>query len=443
MSREILECPYCPRGKLMPVLGSGHPQADVLMLKHSPMSSEIEEGVAFYGRSGNALMKSFKRLGIDPLVVYGTLCVKCPVAEPDLAPQECVARLVEEIAIVQPKIVVVMGEPSLRVLNGLQRPPLAPDRAARGRDPGLHPDHRRPLRPGHRRKPRRRGRQAALLARLPHARHVVRGPAAVLTTSASAIHTNCASFAGVAVAVSAVDGAETGDHRRLLGPSTWRVVPRTARAGRRAGAAVGGGRATRRRATPHGPSASVAGSPGAPAAACPRHRRRSTGRLGVGRRLGARRRRGGADLLEERHALDVGGLGEHVDRADAAELVAGLLELGGVRGQGRRVAGDVDDLLRLALDQPADDFLREAGAGRVDDDDVGLAGLLEQGPDAGAGVGGDELGVLDPVALGVALGVFDRLGDDLESPDLARLAAPSSGRSCRCRRRGRRRARGR
>ena len=79
MSREIQECPHCPRGKLMPVLGSGHPQADVFMLKHAPLASEIEEGVAFYGRSGNALMKSFKRLGIDPLVVYGTLCVKCPM----------------------------------------------------------------------------------------------------------------------------------------------------------------------------------------------------------------------------------------------------------------------------------------------------------------------------------------------------------------------------
>ena len=106
----------------MPVLGSGHPQADVFMLKHAPLASEIEEGVAFYGRSGNALMKSFKRLGIDPLVVYGTLCVKCPIPEPDLAAGECVARLVEELAIVQPKIVVVMGEPALRVLNGLSVP---------------------------------------------------------------------------------------------------------------------------------------------------------------------------------------------------------------------------------------------------------------------------------------------------------------------------------
>jgi uracil-DNA glycosylase len=129
MSREIQECPHCPRGKLMPVLGSGHPQADIFMLKQAPMVSEIEEGVAFYGRSGNALMKSFKRLGIDPLVVYGTLCVKCPIPEPDLAAGECVARLVEELAIVQPKIVVVMGEPALRILNSLSVPlsrPLEP-----------------------------------------------------------------------------------------------------------------------------------------------------------------------------------------------------------------------------------------------------------------------------------------------------------------------------
>jgi uracil-DNA glycosylase family 4 len=122
LGREIQECSHCPRGKLMPVLGSGHPQADVFMLKQAPMAAEIEEGVAFYGRAGNALMKSFKRLGIDPLVVYGTLCVKCPIAEPDLAPQECIARLVEELAIVQPKIVVVMGEPALGILNGLQVP---------------------------------------------------------------------------------------------------------------------------------------------------------------------------------------------------------------------------------------------------------------------------------------------------------------------------------
>jgi len=122
LTREIQECEHCPRGNVMPVLGSGHPQADIFLLKHAPRPAEIEEGVAFYGRPGNALMKSFKRLGIDPLVVYGSLCVKCPIAEPDLAPEDCVRRLLEEIAIVQPKILVVMGEPALRVLNQLEVP---------------------------------------------------------------------------------------------------------------------------------------------------------------------------------------------------------------------------------------------------------------------------------------------------------------------------------
>ena len=121
-TRDLQSCDRCPRGNLMPVLGSGHPQADVLLLKHAPTPAEVEEGVAFYGRSGTALMKSLRRLDIDPLVVYGTLCVKCPVADPSLAAPECIARLIEEIAIVQPKIVVVMGTDALDTLNDLQLP---------------------------------------------------------------------------------------------------------------------------------------------------------------------------------------------------------------------------------------------------------------------------------------------------------------------------------
>jgi uracil-DNA glycosylase family 4 len=121
-TRDLQACDRCPRGNLMPVLGSGHPQADVLLLKHAPTPAEVEEGVAFYGRAGTALMKSLRRLDIDPLVVYGTLCVKCPVADASLAAPECVARLIEEIAIVQPKIVVVMGPDALDVLNDLQLP---------------------------------------------------------------------------------------------------------------------------------------------------------------------------------------------------------------------------------------------------------------------------------------------------------------------------------
>ena len=121
-ARRLGECEHCPRGQLMPVLGSGHPQADIFMVKYSARPSEVEEGVAFYGRTGNALMKSLKRLNIDPLAVYGTLCVKCPVADPAMADPACVARVIEELAIVQPKMVVVMGEDALGVINELGVP---------------------------------------------------------------------------------------------------------------------------------------------------------------------------------------------------------------------------------------------------------------------------------------------------------------------------------
>ena len=131
LTRELQACPHCPRGNLMPVLGSGHPQADVMLLKHAPQPAEIEEGVAFYGRSGGALMKSLKRLSIDPLAVYGTLCVKCPLSDASLADFACMARVVEEIAIVSPKIIVVMGAEALATLGEMEIP------LARGLEPCL------------------------------------------------------------------------------------------------------------------------------------------------------------------------------------------------------------------------------------------------------------------------------------------------------------------
>jgi uracil-DNA glycosylase len=67
-------------------------------------------------------MKSFKRLGIDPLTVYGTLCVKCPVPDTDQSAPECRARVLEELAIVQPRIVVAMGESALAELMELDVP---------------------------------------------------------------------------------------------------------------------------------------------------------------------------------------------------------------------------------------------------------------------------------------------------------------------------------
>ena len=181
LTRELQACPHCPRGNLMPVLGSGHPQADIMLLKYAPMPSEIEEGVAFYGRAGGALMKSLKRLQIDPLAVYGTLCVKCPLSDASLADDACIARVAEEIAIVAPKIVVAMGAEALQALNELDDPAGADAAAAHRRGAGADAEHRRAVRPEHRRLARRARLQARVLGGVPGARRVVGGAAAVLS----------------------------------------------------------------------------------------------------------------------------------------------------------------------------------------------------------------------------------------------------------------------
>ena len=77
LTGEILRCSQCRHARTMPVIGSGHPMADIFMLKYQARPSELHEGVAFFGRAGTALMKSCQRLKIDPLQLYGTNVVKC------------------------------------------------------------------------------------------------------------------------------------------------------------------------------------------------------------------------------------------------------------------------------------------------------------------------------------------------------------------------------
>jgi uracil-DNA glycosylase family 4 len=102
----------------VPVLGSGHPLGDVFLLKHAPQPAEIAEGVAFFGRSGNALLKSLQRLDVDPLAIYGTNCLKFGTEDAEQA----APWLTRELHIVQPKLLVVMGETAVQFVDALQFP---------------------------------------------------------------------------------------------------------------------------------------------------------------------------------------------------------------------------------------------------------------------------------------------------------------------------------
>jgi uracil-DNA glycosylase family 4 len=99
-------------------LPTGHPLANIFLLKFGPQSQELQEGVAFHGRAGNALIKSLQRLHVDPLEVYGTNCVKFAGADLDHSR----GWLGRELRIVEPKLMVVMGDDAREFTNGLGFP---------------------------------------------------------------------------------------------------------------------------------------------------------------------------------------------------------------------------------------------------------------------------------------------------------------------------------
>jgi uracil-DNA glycosylase family 4 len=105
-------------GARVPVVGSGHPLADVMLLKYRPQPAEVNEGVAFYGRSGQAILKSLQRLRVDPTSVYGTNCLKFADGDED----EARPFLTRELHIVQPKLVIPMGEQAVEFLNSIEFP---------------------------------------------------------------------------------------------------------------------------------------------------------------------------------------------------------------------------------------------------------------------------------------------------------------------------------
>jgi uracil-DNA glycosylase len=99
-------------------LPTGHPLANIFLLKYGPQAQELQEGVAFHGRAGNALIKSLQRLHVDPMEVYGTNCVKFAGCDPTVA----AGWLRRELRIVEPKLLVVMGDDALEFLNGIEFP---------------------------------------------------------------------------------------------------------------------------------------------------------------------------------------------------------------------------------------------------------------------------------------------------------------------------------
>ena len=152
------------------------------------MPAEVQEGVAFFGRAGQAILKSLQRLRIDPLMLYGTVCLKAAIDPDD-------DDLEQSRALADPRAAhhaaAHRGHPAARTRarsSTRSRFPLAaPCTGAVGEIGRFTPDHRDAGGARHRPLPRRLRLEAGVLGRVQGARHLVREPAAVLTYPSEAM----------------------------------------------------------------------------------------------------------------------------------------------------------------------------------------------------------------------------------------------------------------
>jgi DNA polymerase len=102
------------------VFGDGNPEADVVFVGEAPGQREDEQGVPFVGRSGQLLDQLLGEVGLERRDVYIANVVKCrPPNNRDPRPDEieaCKGYLSEQLQLINPKVVVTLGNFSSKLL---------------------------------------------------------------------------------------------------------------------------------------------------------------------------------------------------------------------------------------------------------------------------------------------------------------------------------------
>ncbi|MFV0317366.1 MAG: uracil-DNA glycosylase [Microthrixaceae bacterium] len=123
LRREALSCTSCELSatRTQVVFGSGDPTADLMFIGEGPGAEEDRLGEPFVGRSGKLLDRLMaQEMDLDRSSVYIANVVKCrPPANRDPKPGEIVAcrpYLERQIELIDPKVVVTLGNFSSRLL---------------------------------------------------------------------------------------------------------------------------------------------------------------------------------------------------------------------------------------------------------------------------------------------------------------------------------------
>ena len=112
------------------------------------------------------------------------------------------------------------------------------------------------------------------------------------------------------------------------------------------------------------------------------------------------------------------GVGEHIDRLDAAELIAAGEEYVEVAALSIDIAGDIDDAPRCAFEQRGEKALVAPGTGRVHENNIGPHLICRHLLHVFPGVADGEPAVFDAVQSGVCYRVVHRVAVYLDADDL-------------------------
>ncbi|HLD80338.1 MAG TPA: uracil-DNA glycosylase [Candidatus Nanoarchaeia archaeon] len=125
LAEEIRKCTACPlwKGTTLAVPGEGAKDAKIMVVGEAPGAEEDRQGIPFVGRSGKFLDKMLELGGLDRKTVFITNTVKHrpPLNRAPKASEIKVCKelwLDEQIKILKPKLIIVLGGVALKTLVG-------------------------------------------------------------------------------------------------------------------------------------------------------------------------------------------------------------------------------------------------------------------------------------------------------------------------------------
>ncbi|MEB3357418.1 MAG: uracil-DNA glycosylase [Synechococcales bacterium] len=128
MSTHCNQCHRCDLGatRTHAVVGRGNPQADIMIVGEGPGQNEDETGLPFVGKAGQLLEKILDSVRLSSEAdVYICNIVKCrPPGNRAPTTQEmdaCRPYLLEQIRVVDPKLILLTGASAVKGLTGDKR----------------------------------------------------------------------------------------------------------------------------------------------------------------------------------------------------------------------------------------------------------------------------------------------------------------------------------